>query len=121
MAGRKAARLWCAARYALSFGFALVVAELALPASAAAQFSERSPLTGYGCPAPTAFDPGGGGRAAALYFGDDCLSEAKGVSASLYAVQTSGSADTSFGGGVMPQKSTDFYPKLLSGLTIYKF
>jgi len=27
-------------------------------------------------------------------------------------------ADTSFGGGVMPQKSTDFYPKLLSGLTI---
>ncbi len=30
-------------------------------------------------------------------------------------------ADTSFAGGVMPQKSTDFYPKLLSGLTIYKF
>ena len=29
-------------------------------------------------------------------------------------------ADTSFGGGVMPQKSTDFYPKLLSGLTIYR-
>ena len=29
-------------------------------------------------------------------------------------------ADISFGGGVMPQKSTDFYPKLLSGLTIYK-
>jgi uncharacterized protein (DUF1015 family) len=29
-------------------------------------------------------------------------------------------ADTSFGGGVMPQKSTDFYPKLLSGLTIYQ-
>jgi uncharacterized protein (DUF1015 family) len=28
-------------------------------------------------------------------------------------------AETSFGGGVMPQKSTDFYPKLLSGLTIY--
>jgi uncharacterized protein (DUF1015 family) len=26
----------------------------------------------------------------------------------------------SFSGGVMPQKSTDFYPKLLSGLTIYK-
>ncbi len=25
-----------------------------------------------------------------------------------------------FSGGVMPQKSTDFYPKLLSGLTIYK-
>ncbi|HUP04059.1 MAG TPA: DUF1015 domain-containing protein [Bryobacteraceae bacterium] len=29
-------------------------------------------------------------------------------------------ADISFRGGVMPQKSTDFYPKLLSGLTIYK-
>jgi uncharacterized protein (DUF1015 family) len=27
-------------------------------------------------------------------------------------------ADTSFAGGVMPQKSTDFYPKLLPGLTI---
>jgi uncharacterized protein (DUF1015 family) len=29
-------------------------------------------------------------------------------------------ANISFAGGVMPQKSTDFYPKLLSGLTIYK-
>ena len=29
-------------------------------------------------------------------------------------------AETSFAGGVMPQKSTDFYPKLISGLTIYK-
>jgi uncharacterized protein (DUF1015 family) len=29
-------------------------------------------------------------------------------------------AETSFAGGVMPQKSTDFYPKLLTGLTIYK-
>jgi uncharacterized protein (DUF1015 family) len=29
-------------------------------------------------------------------------------------------AEVSFGGGVMPQKSTDFYPKLLSGVTIYK-
>ena len=28
-------------------------------------------------------------------------------------------ADTCFSGGVMPQKSTDFYPKLLSGMTIY--
>jgi uncharacterized protein (DUF1015 family) len=28
-------------------------------------------------------------------------------------------ADTSFAGGCMPQKSTDFYPKLLTGLTIY--
>jgi len=29
-------------------------------------------------------------------------------------------ADIAFSGGVMPQKSTDFYPKLLSGVTIYK-
>ena len=29
-------------------------------------------------------------------------------------------AAISFGGGVMPQKSTDFYPKLLTGVTIYK-
>lgn len=29
-------------------------------------------------------------------------------------------ANVAFSGGVMPQKSTDFYPKLLSGITIYK-
>jgi uncharacterized protein (DUF1015 family) len=29
-------------------------------------------------------------------------------------------SSVAFSGGVMPQKSTDFYPKLLSGLTIYK-
>jgi uncharacterized protein (DUF1015 family) len=29
-------------------------------------------------------------------------------------------ADVAFSGGVMPQKSTDFFPKLLSGLTIYR-
>lgn len=29
-------------------------------------------------------------------------------------------ADVAFAGGVMPQKSTDFFPKLLSGLAIYK-
>ena len=29
-------------------------------------------------------------------------------------------ADISFAGGVMPQKSTDFYPKLLSGMAIYR-
>ena len=29
-------------------------------------------------------------------------------------------ARIAFSGGVMPQKSTDFYPKLLSGVTIYK-
>jgi uncharacterized protein (DUF1015 family) len=30
-------------------------------------------------------------------------------------------AAISFSGGVMPQKSTDFYPKLLSGFTTYRF
>ena len=29
-------------------------------------------------------------------------------------------AGIAFSGGVMPQKSTDFYPKLLSGITIYR-
>jgi uncharacterized protein (DUF1015 family) len=29
-------------------------------------------------------------------------------------------AHIAFNGGVMPQKSTDFFPKLLSGITIYK-
>jgi len=29
-------------------------------------------------------------------------------------------ADSAFNGRCMPQKSTDFYPKLLSGLTIYR-
>jgi len=29
-------------------------------------------------------------------------------------------AEIAFSGGVMPQKSTDFYPKLLSGMTIYR-
>ncbi len=29
-------------------------------------------------------------------------------------------AEVAFSGGVMPQKSTDFYPKLLSGLAIYR-
>jgi uncharacterized protein (DUF1015 family) len=29
-------------------------------------------------------------------------------------------ARVAFGGGVMPQKSTDFYPKLLTGAAIYK-
>jgi uncharacterized protein (DUF1015 family) len=29
-------------------------------------------------------------------------------------------ANVAFSGGAMPQKSTDFYPKLLSGLTIHK-
>ena len=29
-------------------------------------------------------------------------------------------ARVAFAGGVMPQKSTDFYPKLLTGVTIYR-
>jgi uncharacterized protein (DUF1015 family) len=29
-------------------------------------------------------------------------------------------ARIAFDGGVMPQKSTDFFPKLLSGITIYR-
>jgi len=29
-------------------------------------------------------------------------------------------AAIAFSGGLMPQKSTDFYPKLLSGITIYR-
>jgi uncharacterized protein (DUF1015 family) len=38
----------------------------------------------------------------------------------LHPVPVSEVARIAFDGGVMPQKSTDFYPKLLSGLTIYK-
>ena len=34
-------------------------------------------------------------------------------------VRTDQVRDIAFGGEVLPQKSTDFYPKLLSGLTIY--
>jgi uncharacterized protein (DUF1015 family) len=29
-------------------------------------------------------------------------------------------ADIALGGDVMPQKSTDFYPKLLSGIAIFR-
>jgi uncharacterized protein (DUF1015 family) len=38
----------------------------------------------------------------------------------LEPVSVADVAGIAFSGGVMPQKSTDFYPKLLSGLTIYK-
>ena len=38
----------------------------------------------------------------------------------LHPVSPEKVAEISFAGGVMPQKSTDFYPKLLSGLTVYK-
>ncbi len=37
----------------------------------------------------------------------------------LEPVSVADVARVSFSGGVMPQKSTDFYPKLLSGLTVY--
>ncbi len=76
----------------------------------------------------------------ALGIGDEAVRDEKhikyvrGVDAALEEVRPGGAqvafllqptsvqqvADVSFSGGVMPQKSTDFYPKLLSGLTIYK-
>jgi uncharacterized protein (DUF1015 family) len=37
----------------------------------------------------------------------------------LHPVRVQQVIDMAFGGDVLPQKSTDFYPKLLSGLTIY--
>ncbi|MEX2299916.1 MAG: DUF1015 domain-containing protein [Bryobacterales bacterium] len=39
----------------------------------------------------------------------------------LRPVEVDQVAEIAFAGGVMPQKSTDFYPKLLSGLTMYRF
>jgi uncharacterized protein (DUF1015 family) len=55
---------------------------------------------------------------------DAAVAEARGGAAQiaflLKPVSIDAVARISFGGGVMPQKSTDFYPKLLSGLTIYK-
>ena len=39
----------------------------------------------------------------------------------LRPVDVNDVARISFSGGVMPQKSTDFYPKLLSGFTTYRF
>jgi uncharacterized protein (DUF1015 family) len=38
----------------------------------------------------------------------------------LKAVPVQQVADIALGGDVMPQKSTDFYPKLLSGVTVYR-
>lgn len=55
---------------------------------------------------------------------DNAVAEARAGSAQIaFLVQpmdVQQVASISFGGGVMPQKSTDFYPKLVSGLTIYK-
>ena len=42
------------------------------------------------------------------------------VACLLRSVPVAKVAEVAFAGGVMPQKSTDFYPKLLSGLTIYR-
>ena len=38
----------------------------------------------------------------------------------LYPVSVEQMREISFAGGVMPQKSTDFYPKMLSGLAMYE-
>lgn len=38
----------------------------------------------------------------------------------LHPVDIAEVRDIAFGGGVMPQKSTDFYPKMLSGLAMYE-
>jgi len=38
----------------------------------------------------------------------------------LHPVAVSEVREIAFGGGVMPQKSTDFYPKMLSGLAMYE-
>jgi uncharacterized protein (DUF1015 family) len=38
----------------------------------------------------------------------------------LNAVRVKQVADIALGGDVLPQKSTDFYPKMLSGLTVYR-
>jgi len=55
---------------------------------------------------------------------DAALEEVRGGSAQIAFLLKPTSVEqvaaTSFAGGVMPQKSTDFYPKLLSGLTIYR-
>ena len=55
---------------------------------------------------------------------DAAIAEARGGAAQIAFLLRPTSieqvADTSFSGGVMPQKSTDFYPKLLSGMTIYQ-
>jgi uncharacterized protein (DUF1015 family) len=55
---------------------------------------------------------------------DPALNEiASGAAQLAFLLEPTSVEDTAriaFSGGVMPQKSTDFYPKLLSGLTVYK-
>ena len=50
---------------------------------------------------------------------DDVRSGAAQVAFLMNPVRIEQMRDIAFAGGVMPQKSTDFYPKMLSGLTIY--
>ena len=49
-----------------------------------------------------------------------CASAAAQVAFLLEPTPIDDMARIAFGGGVMPQKSTDFYPKLLTGVAIYK-
>jgi uncharacterized protein (DUF1015 family) len=54
---------------------------------------------------------------------DEAVDEVRGGAAQvaflMNPVRIEQMRDIAFAGGVMPQKSTDFYPKMLSGLTIY--
>ena len=52
---------------------------------------------------------------------EEVRSERAQVAFLLRPVEVSQMAEISFADGVMPQKSTDFFPKLLAGLTIYRF
>ena len=52
---------------------------------------------------------------------DEVRSGGKQVAFLLRPVSVHEVAEISFSGGVMPQKSTDFYPKLLSGFATYRF
>ena len=52
---------------------------------------------------------------------DEVRNGGKQVAFLLRPVSVHEVAEISFSGGVMPQKSTDFYPKLLSGFATYRF
>jgi len=76
----------------------LAVAALVLPGSASAAFTELAPFDGglvpagaFECPGPIAFDPGGGGRSAAVYIEDDCAGGEEGAP-EVYAYSASGSS-----------------------------
>jgi len=54
---------------------------------------------------------------------DTALERVRGGAQAAFLLQPAGVEEVTsvaLAGGVMPQKSTDFYPKLLSGMTIYK-